>query len=251
MTRRINIDPNHLRELYDARISVLEMSKRFGVSRMTINKRLEELGLPIRSGSEAMYIRMANTTKEERLALTEKAHAAVRGVRQTTEQRMKFAATREARGEVVSAYERQMGAWLAEAGINFVPQKAVGIYNIDIAITESRIAVEIFGGNWHATGSHAAGYRKRIEYLMSQGWLPVIVWAVKVWKTIRFDKRSADYVIALHNVRRADKSMPTQEHVIRGDAKTTPFTTINPDNGALIMGFNTGNDTRDAYGRFA
>lgn len=248
--RAIVLDLDDLRKRYEAGESVLSMSKTFGVSRATICKRLEQMGLAIRNSSDAMFIRHAKLTKSERLALSDAAHAKVRGMKHTPEQLAKRSAIREFNA-IPSKYEVVMQHWLHERGVSFTPQKAVGPYNIDIALDESRIAVEIFGGHWHAGGTHAAGYRRRIEYLLSHHWMPVIVWVTKAWKGVYFTTDSADYIVAFHERFRTDKPEYRQEHVIRGDAKTTPIAKFKPHNGALILGMNSGNETRDAYGRYA
>lgn len=199
-----------------------------------------------------MFERMAKTPPEERMRLTNAAHAAVRGRRQSVEHRCKTALTIERNAKVASAYEADMIQWLTEEGISVTPQKAIGPYNIDIAIDESRIAVEIFGGNWHATDRHAARFAKRMEYLLRSGWTVIVIWACKGWggKTL-WSRASADYVIALHKVNRSRESASGEKHVIRGDGKTTPVATFNPQNGALILGVRSGNKTRDTNGRFA
>ena len=250
---RIELDLNDLARRYHAGESVLSISKSFGVNRQTVNLRLNQLGLEVRNGSTANTIRMSRLTKEERLSLASAAHDAVRGSVKSSEQLANMAKGREACHTVTSEYERTIASWLASLGLVVTPQLAVGPYNVDIAINESRIAVEVFGGNWHASGRHAARYRARVEYLMSENWLPVIIWVVRstTTKLPQLSEACADYVHTLHQRRCLDKTKPSQEHVIRGDCKAGPTTRYNPDNGAIVLGFNTGNQTRDNYGRYA
>jgi very-short-patch-repair endonuclease len=180
---------------------------------------MKKIGLRIRNGSEANILRFQNMPKESRMALAFNAHAAVRGKKQSVEHRLKIAATRAVNPSNVSKYEIAVADWLKVRGIETIPQMNLGIYNIDLAIAESRIAVEVFGGNWHFTGKHAAIYSKRVKYITSQGWSVVVIWAVKVWKTMRFDERCADYIAGLHNVRRFEKPGIGQEHVIWGNGQ--------------------------------
>jgi hypothetical protein len=58
--------------------SELSLSKRFGVNRWTITRRLRDAGIIKRGASEANKIRMSRLSKEERLALVSSAHAAWR-----------------------------------------------------------------------------------------------------------------------------------------------------------------------------
>lgn len=244
--KRVFIDLDDLAARYHRGESVLYMSKELGVCRGAITKRLSQIGLKVRSGSEANLIRMAKLSKAERLALASAAHAAVRGRPQSHADLCKRAISREQSARVASKYEMRIMSWLRDAGIQFTPQKAIGPYNVDIAISESCIAVEVFGGNWHATGLHAARYRERTDYLLSCGWLPFIIWVRKRL----IDWRCVEQIIALHQIGCSNETKWTQEHVIRSDGKTTPIAEVNPNNGTLIMNVQSGNERRAANGRF-
>jgi very-short-patch-repair endonuclease len=227
------------------------MSHHFGCGRAAVALRLRRLGLPVRNGREAQLIRNGKLTPEQRSKNAAAAHDAIRGKTQSDEHRRKIAATHQSKPCNVSVYETQMAIWLSEAGLAITPQLAVDRYNVDLALTESRIAVEVFGGNWHASGRHAKRFAKRTEHLIGAGWTPVIVWAVD-WRSKKlFDKRSAEYIIALHKSLRLDPSIRPQKHVIRGDGKTGIVIEGKPDNGAFIVGTHGGNKVCSDDGRFA
>jgi hypothetical protein len=57
-------------------------------------------------------------------------------------------------------------------------QRACGPYNIDLLAGET-IAVEVYGGGWHANGRHAARHGERTRYLLDRGFDVVIVWVEK------------------------------------------------------------------------
>lgn len=230
MPTKIAIDTDNLIERYKAGESVLKMSNELGVSRGVITNRLAELGLSIRTGSEAMKLRMQKLTSEERLQLASAAHNAVRGKQMPDSLKLARAITIEKQGKI-SKYEAQFGAYLSALGIEFVYQKSVGIYNVDIAIPESSIAVEIFGGYWHRVGRHAARYRKRTEYLLSSGYLPIIVW---VTAKFPLTVSAAEYVHANHKIRCSNKSNVSQEHVIGGNHDITTVNCFDPSNGSII-----------------
>lgn len=232
---------------YTAGESILALSLATGVSRPTVVRRLIAAGCTIRDGSEANTIRMAKMTPESRMSLTKNAHAAVRGVAQSEEQRYKVASTIEAIGRVVSVYEAKLAEMLAARGVVVVPQKAVGRYNVDLAIAESRIAVEIFGGNWHAGGKHARRFRPRLDYLSDRGWHVVIVWCTK---RNPLTDLAADQVIAIHERIRSGETIDRKEHVIRGDGYLAAVDQVNPHNGSVILGSHPGNSTRGPNGRF-
>jgi very-short-patch-repair endonuclease len=212
-----------------------------------IRLRLVEAGIEPRDRSAGQSNRLRLMSPEARLALSDKAHSAVRGVSQSEEHRCKIALGVERKGLVVSPKDKTLKEWLEGLGVDTVPLKAVGRYNVDIALTESRVAVEIFGGHWHMVGRHAARYRKRFDYLLDRGWLPVVVW---VTTSYRLSYAVADQIFAWHEGRRAGETFRRQEHVIRGDGYVAAVDQIDPDNGAIVMGFNPGNDQRGDDGRF-
>ena len=199
---RLDIDSAALCARYIAGESVLALSKVFGVSRPVISRRLLEAGIDLRSGSAANKIRMGRMSASEKLALTANAHAAVRGVPQTEEHRCKIATCRESKQSNIGHSEIDLINRLQVRGFSITPQKAIGRYNVDIAITEPPIAVEIFGGQWHAHGSHATRFRKRCDYILDHGWAVVIIWA-----TLDYPLKTGavEYLVTLAEILRSGK----------------------------------------------
>jgi hypothetical protein len=74
--RIIDVDIKRLVDLYDLGKSVKELSKIFGVSRGAIHLRLRDRGIIPRNRSQSMYLRMSQTSDEERKILTTKARIA-------------------------------------------------------------------------------------------------------------------------------------------------------------------------------
>ena len=77
----VTVDVDALIELYNSGVSVKALAKRFECSRDVIVRRLESRGITPRNRSESMYLRMGQTSPEERMRLTDAAHDAVRGSR--------------------------------------------------------------------------------------------------------------------------------------------------------------------------
>jgi very-short-patch-repair endonuclease len=232
---------------YRAGESVQALAQAYGVSRPNIDRRLHRLGVERRGQAAANALRMKRLGPEARLALAQAAHAAVRGVPQPEERLCKSAITVERKGIVASPDERALAGWLRAKGCEVRPQKAVGRYNVDVALAESRIAVEVFGGNWHTAGRHAARYRPRLEYLFGAGWHPVVVW---VTASHPLRHAVADQIFALHEARRRGEPLGRQEHVIRGDGYMAAVAQVNADDGSIVLGFNPGNPHRGDDGRF-
>lgn len=243
--------PIHLDDVasrYQAGESEQAIAKSFGVSRSVVRRHLREAGVEIRGRSQATALRMAKLTPEERLRLAENAHAAVRGKPQSVEHRVKCALGREANPPPMPATEAEFAAlMLSRHGVRMERERAIGPYNMDFALTESRVAVEIYGGNWHASSRHAARHRQRLDYMINAGWAVIVVWITPRWPLTDW---AADYVVSLHERRRAGEAGGGQEHVIRGNGDAGPVGEVNPQNGAIVLNFNPGNPTRGENGRF-
>lgn len=234
LSRLRPIDNESLIARYAAGESELALSKAYNLARSGVRGRLLKAGMKIRSQSDFMIARMAKLPKSERIRLSQSARAAIKGRTQSMEEKIKRALTveRHAANRIMPK-EADMAAWLRGAGIEVIHQKAIGPYNIDVAVPETRIAVEIFGGTWHSSGRHAKRYSPRIEYLLGKKWLPVIVWVTQSW---RLEIAAAEYVIALHQRIRRGESCGRQEHVIRGDGYAAAPSEIQSHNGTIKTG---------------
>ena len=231
--RRHWIDSAEVVALYNSGRSVKALAGQFGVSRQVIDRRLKRAGITPRGRSESMYLRMSQTSEEERGRLSAAAHAAVRGKRQTFEHRCKIARSREASPSCVSRIERVCLGVLEDHGFACTPQKAVGPYNIDVAIGVPPIAVEIFGGHWHASGSHAGRFRKRTDYILDAGWVPVYVWVTRDYP---FEVGAVEYIVALAEQMRRGEPVRREEHMIRGDGEITTIGERNLNGLPVIPG---------------
>jgi very-short-patch-repair endonuclease len=227
----IPVDETVAVSMYSSGYSELAIARHFGVTRNLIRGALLGRGVTIRGRSDANLIRMAKMTAEERKVLTDAAHAAVRGIPKSEEEVMKTALGRERRQTHSSRYELQLAGMIEERGIPVRRQKAVGRYNVDIAIEESSVAVEVFGGHWHSHGVHAARYRQRCDYLLDRGWLPIIVWVTAAYPLRR---EAAHYIVAWHDARCFYKTPTRQEHVIRGNGDGGPIFRADHDGRPVV-----------------
>ena len=221
MASRIEIpDLDNLIDFYLSGVSEKEVAERAGVNRWTFRKRLEERGIAPRGRSESMSVRMSRASREERLRLTAAAHDAVRGKPLPLEQVCKRAAGKERTGAHIVPSERQLAEQIEAMGLSVTLQKAVGPYNIDVAVEAPPIAVEVFGGNWHAGGRHRARFRERTEYLLDRGWSVVVIWVDG--RRYPLGVRAAQYVVSLAKGIRSDPSGRCKYRVILGDGQPAP-----------------------------
>lgn len=168
---QVNIDIEELKKLYIEGYSVLKMAKHFGVSRIVVNARLKQIGYKIRTGSEANIIRFKNSTLEERMAITKKAHEAVRGKKRTIDKRMRASKSRENTAQKMMESYSHLGVGEIEIfkslrDNNFAPilQKAIYIYNIDIFI-EPNICIEVSCGRGIASKTQCVTKRGAKEFI--------------------------------------------------------------------------------------
>lgn len=230
---RIEI-PNlpHIIERYLAGESEQSLAKELGVSRSVLSRRLAEHGIQRRDISDSMYIRWANATPEQKSRMLDNAHEASRGSSVPDERKERVAKTRERISYFISPIENIMADWLREFGMSITQQKAIGAYNVDIAVNEPPIAIEIFGGGWHSSGEHAARFVERFKYILNQGWHVVIVWLDA--RHYPLDIRAANYIVTFIEELRLNPPTISQYRVIRGDGKTVSATNKYFNSQAII-----------------
>ena len=214
--RRYNIplDIDDLVRRYNAGESEKALAESLGVSRVVIRRRLVQAGIEPRGRSAAMYQRMADTPPAERAALTEAAHAAVRGVPKTPEFLIAKALGVERKGAAggnVSPAELALGGMLQDAGLTVVYQKAIGSYNADL--TTGTVAMEVLGGQWHRIKSH----RERLRYILDAGWDVIYIWVDG--RHFPLSAGAAEYVIAHCQFRDRNPAAPRCYRVIRGSGE--------------------------------
>lgn len=238
------IDSTEIAARYLAGTPIQTLATDNGVSADVITLRLDREGVKRRDRHEVALLRASQTPPEVRSRNAEAAHAAVRGRRHPFEEQCQRAATREARELGVSRIERMTRRLLEERGFSTCVQKAVGPYNIDVAINEPPIAVEIFGGHWHTAGRHAARFRKRTDYLIDSGWIPVFIWVTRDYP---LELGAIEYVVSLAEQMRRGEPVRRQEHMIRGDGQPSAVGECHLNNRPVIPGPQPRDDTS---GRF-
>ncbi len=176
MPPRVHVDEMLLVSMYESGMSINALAKHFNVARTAIIPRLNRLGVILRSRSDQEHIKWDRMTSEQRQNQYSQAHNAARGRVVTTATKTKHALTVQKKRLHISDTEHALREMLHARGIDSTPQKAVGPYNIDLAVPP--VAIEIWGGRWHWSGRHHARCEQRLRYLMENGWhvliLPII-----------------------------------------------------------------------------
>ncbi len=227
--------PQSIRDRYLAGESENSLAKAMGVNRWVIRHNLIENGICPRGQSEAELIRWASMTKAQRAAQVAAAHAATRGCSIPLARKIKAAMNRQVSPVAnVSPTERALADMLEQRGFVITPQKALGPYNLDIAIDALSVAVEVYGGGWHSVGKHAATHPERCKHILDSGWDVIIVWVDRRRNPLTIG--GAEYIAAhLESVR----GLPTgrrQYRVINGDGELAPIRKSRFNTPAFVMG---------------
>lgn len=213
--RRVEVPTDEIAARYIAGESENVLAAAYSTSRQVIRRRLIEAGASIRGQTDANRLLASQRSPEEIARLTAPMHLASRGREKTFKQKCNSAISRERAQSHATESERLLASWLTDRGLSPVLQKAIGPYNIDVAV--SPVAVEIYGGGWHAYGNHAALSRKRFEYILNNSWAAVVVWVSQ--RDCPLSIAAADYVVSFLEQVRSNPSLIGQYRVILGNGK--------------------------------
>lgn len=227
---------------YMAGQSEKALSDAHGVSRTVIRRILTERNIPIRDSLAANRLMASARTPEQRRQYASGAHAAARGKRHSWERRCAIARTREAHPTNVSPAETLLALWLRDRGVETIAQKAIGPYNADLTV--GSVAVEVLGGGFHNSGSHAARAADRTRYLLNDGWNLIFVCvAPKVgpWgKSHPLTEGAADYIVTFVELASSNPAMRGEYRVIWGTSEEVPPSSPYFHKGAGIPALSAG-----------
>ena len=217
-SRRIPVNPDALRR-YSEGESLYAISKSTGVSRKVIERWARESGIEIRGSSDAGKLRASRLSKAERIAQVAAANKSARG--RTVSRGEQHARATTIFNQTISGerprshLEVQLGRWLTERGVNFVPEQVADIYNVDFGI-EGTVAVELLGGSWHAQPSRREHHRHRTHDILNAGWHMIFVWSTHYTP---INPWAADKIVSLSKEASRHPATPGKYWVIRGDGE--------------------------------
>ena len=218
MSRKIEI-PNLVNFVrrYEAGESVKALASELGISRIVFRRNLLAAGVDPRNRSQGMFARMARTAPNERRQLAAAANIGRRNVSPVRELEISClqAQTKERTLAKAAPLEFDFMAWMIELGFACTPQKAVGPYNLDIAVHQPPIAVEIaFSSN--PFSSRPRHHRERTEYLLNAGWHVCYI-LVNRMHPLRI--QAAQNIITWAQLLSCNETNRRQYRVIRGDGE--------------------------------
>ena len=145
---------------------------------------------------------------------TKAAHEAVKGMKRTYDDLCRRAIGKERKPPKMSRWEVMFSEWLSSNNIPFTYSRACGKYNVDFAIGDS-VAVELYGGAFHAEGRAVARLNDRMKYLLNSGWNVYTIWCLSKESSI-FPGCLNDFIFFLERTR-SDKAFRRQYRVIWSD----------------------------------
>lgn len=213
-----------------------DIAQRFGISQSTVSQGLISRGHRTDRG-RAERGKWQRMSEAERAAQVAAAHAASTGRILPATELARRAATKEVRQSHATAEERLIAAAISARGPACVLQKAVGPYNLDMAIGTT-VAVELFGGGWHAYGRHGARLKQRLMDVADAGFNQLIIWTRSrhpmPGKRALVVSAVADDAVAYADQARGNPSLRRQYRVIWGDGEFISAGCVDDNNLTLV-----------------
>lgn len=242
--RRPNTETNRMRREREDAAAVIEMAEairryregeaaihlaqEFGIGYKRFMNLLIREGIQPRTTRENLSIMYARMTPEQRRSIVAKANAAKRGRPASLLTLERAALTRERTMVSAGRYDLLLALWLTQRGVELTPQMALGRYNVDIAVHEPRVIVEVLGE------AHTARPAKRREYILNEGWRLIEV--VVKGPIAALTELAANRIVALLKEASTNESSWGQHCVIGGYGETLPRFAGDFDNWASIKG---------------
>ena len=205
-TPRNLVDTNNVISEYFAGKSVKQLSADHGCSRQVIYRVLRDANITPRNRSEAMYLRMSQTSPEERKCLAKAANIAKRGLPNSEEMLRKRAL---AQNHFIGIGEAQFAMFLRFSNIPVVLQEPFLSYNLDIGC--GNVAVEI---HTQTASPLTARFSKKLMKCLKAGKNMIYVWIDP--RSMRIDNICYQKVVSLVQEVRSNPPSRCQYWVIRG-----------------------------------
>lgn len=156
-------------KLYKSGLFQREIAEKCGVTQSCISHIIRKMGASL-SPEEFNRHKWERMTPEQRARQLDPAHIAARVKKRDKPQKMRHALSVQESCKLSENETRFLNAF-AEAGIRVIPQFALDIYNIDFAIPERHIAIEIDGGKWHNSKVKRKCDTGKEVLLRNRGWV--------------------------------------------------------------------------------
>ncbi len=211
------LDTNNIINEYLTGKSVLYLARQNHVCRQVIHRILIDNDVAVRNRSESMYVRMAQTSVEDRKRLAHAANVAKRGSHNTPEMLHKRALAHQRR---IGIFEQEFIDALSNAGINVTPQEPFLSYNLDLGC--GNIAVEI---HTQIASPLSTKFVKKLMNCVNSGKSMIYVWISP--RHLVVDTACYNKVISLIQEFSLNPPSISQYWVIRGTGEIYAHGTFN------------------------
>lgn len=212
---RHSLDVDDLVRRYESGVSVNQLANDLGVSRPTVTRRLRKRGVHIRGRSEAERLKWSSMNTADRIRQCSAAWDARRGQRDSVATKRARAIGMFRNAQRIGRGEDKIAGGLRAIGLTVEQQFPVGPYNVDVAVREGGVAVEVMGSWPKANGS--TPYRERVEHILDAGWL--LLWVDAAWGKPVSVSHVAKYVLTLPEIASPDEARRRGQWVIRSDSE--------------------------------
>lgn len=222
-TKITTINADNLVQRYLSGESEKALAEVLNVSRGVIRRILLSKNVKPRNRSQAMYNRMANTSKEERKRLSEAAHNAVRGRKRNPEEMNKAAITKQRKLSKLGAGELELQCRICKKGFECIPQFAFERYNIDLAFKP--VAVELWSDPCNPLNQTRTHNVRKTKRLCKSCWAVIWIWTPNG----SVSESCIDYIVSFLDRANSDPSLIGQYRVIRGSGDVYARGSFNSD----------------------
>lgn len=208
--KKIPIPDNIIPEYLSGK-SVKYLSDKYKLPRISLTAFLKSQNIDYRNRSEAEILKWKQMTPRQRKHQMKAYHDSMRGSKRSHKEVCKRALVAEKGLYKVGGGEILLADYLRNIGIVTIPQKAVDIYNVDLAVT-GNIAIEV-----HVCTRNPLTFpftRNRIINLLKFNWSIVYVW---VSHNHFLTEGAAKDIHSFIQNRCLNKTFFSQYRVIRGD----------------------------------
>lgn len=200
---------------YQGGESLKHLSDVFRIGRWVIRRRFKKCGIDIRGRSDAERLKWSAIKKTRSLVERQCANAWItrRNSFEPLERRIRRAKTMMKHLTRIGRYETEVAKV-----VGGVQQFAIGRYNLDVALPELRIAIEITGAVCNLRRPAAL---QRHKYLIDSGWSVLYVFWRPIQKGLVYMDTAAvrDNFLTFSEITRSNPSQRGCYRMIRGDGQ--------------------------------
>jgi very-short-patch-repair endonuclease len=231
--KRVIDNFDNLIDRYLAGSSMKQLSDEIGFARKSLAERFVAAGVPLRGRSDAERLKWRGIKERGAGAIarqTSAAQTARRGQRDSLAVRLARAKTFHERLLRIGKFEEAIANALRDRGFIVAQQFDIGADNVDLAVRELRIAVEIQSNNH--LGPQSSIRPERLERILDAGWAMVVVWIPQ--KASPALAPLTEKLVAILDRARRLPSIAGQYGVVWRDGKTVSPRRYDPPNRPRI-----------------